>query len=90
MASAATVRGSSPESTLSATPSARKPADGLDDLRPQLVGERDERDRLQRGQRRAAVGVAQPGGRVDGAGQQQHAQPLRGPLVDCAARAAGR
>jgi hypothetical protein len=55
-------------------------ADGLGDLGAQLVGEHDERDRLERRKGRAALAVAQPGTEIDGPGQQQHAQPAPGAL----------
>ena len=81
-ASAATVRGSSPESTLSATPSARKPRDRLGDLGPQLVGQRDHA--------RAAPAPAAPG-RPVGVAQRGAAGRRRGPArAPAAPRRSGR
>ena len=55
-------------------------ADALRDLGPELVGERDEGDRLERRQHRVAGAVAQPG--AGGPRQQQHPQPPARALGD--------
>ena len=59
-------------------PSSANRARVAGDVGPQLVGQRDHGERLERGQDRPAVGAAQRDAGIDGAGEDQDPQARTG------------